>query len=149
MPFTRTGKPNPYDGITQLRDFLKSQKFLVSQKPSNLKEALDFIVGYTIEFPTLYSFNYTRKSDLLTVFTVYGEFETFEREFSAKDTSEYQMISDFFESDKDSFEYESLSQEIYNKDSNFVLKDIIKYDCHKEFTESLPLTYSHIGYIFD
>ena len=27
--------------------------------------------------------------------------------------------------------------------------NIIKHECHKEFTESLPLAYNHIGYIFD
>lgn len=82
MPFTRTGKPNPYDGITQLRDFLKSQKFLVSQNPSNLREALDILVGYTVDFPNIYSYNNTTKSDLLTVYSVYGDFSQFEVEFS-------------------------------------------------------------------
>lgn len=102
-PFTRTGKPNPYDGITQLRDFLKSQKFITSQMPSTLREALDLLVGYTVDFPSIFSYNYTGsdvaniitkdgkhikkstrtgKSDLLTVYSVFGDFTDFEVEFS-------------------------------------------------------------------
>ena len=149
MPFDRFGRPNKYDGITQLRDFLKSQKFIVSQKPASLKDALNILVGYTVEFPSLFSYNFTSRSDLLTVYTVYGDFESFEREFSEKDTSEYQSISDFVESDSDSFEYENLQQVIFNNTSNFKQGNIIKHECHKEFTMSLPLEYSHISAIFD
>ena len=149
MPFDRYGRPNKYDGITQLRTFLQSQKFIVSQKPASLKDALNILVGYTVEFPSIYSYNFTSKSDLLTVYTVYGEFESFEREFSDKKSAEYQSISEFVDSDKDSFEYEQIQQVIFNNTSNFKQGNIIKHECHKEFTESLPLAYNHIGYIFD
>ena len=81
-PFSRTGKPNPYDGITQLRDFLKTQKFITSQNPSTLRDALDILVGYTVDFPSFYSYNSTSKSYLLTVYSVFGDFTDFEVEFS-------------------------------------------------------------------
>lgn len=149
MPFDRTGKPNRFDGITQLRDFLHSQKFIVSQNPASLRDALNILVGYTVNFPSFFSINLTSKSDLMTVYSVYGDFTDYEREFSEKDTSEYQSISDFESSDSDSFEYEDLQQVIFNRSSNDKLKDIIKYECHKEFTESLPLRYSHVSAIFD
>lgn len=170
MPFDRTGKPNRFDGITQLRDFLHSQKFIVSQNPASLRDALNILVGYTVNFPSFFSINLTgaddshiitkngehktfkrnrSNSDLMTVYSVYGDFTDYEREFSEKDTSEYQNISDFESSDSDSFEYEDLQQVIFNPSSNDKLKDIIKYECHKEFTESLPLRYSHVSAIFD
>lgn len=83
-PFDRTGKPNKFDGITQLRDFLHSQKFIVSQNPSSVKEALNILVGYTVNFPSFFSINYTSKSDKMTVYSVYGDFTDFDREFSAE-----------------------------------------------------------------
>jgi hypothetical protein len=150
MPFNKKGQPNPYDGITQLRNFLYSQKFIAEQNPSNIRQALDILTGNTVNFPSFYSLNLTSKSDLMTVFSVYGEFSDFEREFSEKDTSEYQMISEFSPVDADSFEFENLSQEIYNTDSckrgNGI---VINYDCHKEFRQNLPLEYNHISAIFD
>ena len=149
MPFNRFGKPNKYDGITQLRSFLQSQKFIVSQHPTSLKDALNILVGYTVEFPQLYSYNFTSKSDLLTVYTVYGDFESFEREFSDKTSAEYQSISEFAPVDADCFEHEDLQQVICNPSSNFKQGSIIKHECHKEFAESLPLAYNHIPYIFD
>lgn len=83
-PLTRTGKPNPYDGITQLREFLKTQKVVTESKPDTLKSALNALVGSEIEMPEMLNYNYTSKSDLLTVYTVYGDFETFDRELSVQ-----------------------------------------------------------------
>ena len=170
MPFDRFGRRNKYDGIAQLRNFLQSQKFIVSQNPASLKDALNILVGYTVEFPSILSYNYAgaddshvtmkdgkkrifkrskSNSDLLTVYTVFGEFESFEREFSDSKSAEYQSISEFSPVDADCFEYEDLQQVICNPSSNFKQGSIIKHECHKEFAESLPLAYNHISAIFD
>jgi hypothetical protein len=146
-PLTRTGKPNPYDGITQLRNFLHSQKFIVAQKPATVKEALDLLVGYTVDFPQIYSYNSTTKSDYLTVYSVFGDFSELDEQFS-ESKQEYQKISDYYLIDKDCFGYETIKPEVYQKQST-KYNPIISYDCHKEFTQQLPLAYSHIGYIFD
>ena len=81
-PLTRTGKHNPYDGITQLRNFLHSQKFITSQKPATVKDALNILVGYTVDFPQFFSYNNTSKADNLTVYSVFGDFSDFDIEFS-------------------------------------------------------------------
>lgn len=152
MPYNKKGQPNPYDGLTQLREFLHSQKFIVEQNPSNIKEALDMLTGQTVNFPSFFSLNLTSKSDLMTIYSVYGDFTDYEREFSEKDTSEYQSISEFTPVDADAFETENLKQEIYSKDSFENLRsNIIKYECHKEFRVSIPTDYTHliISQMFD
>lgn len=103
QPFTRAGKPNPYDGIMQLQNFLKGFKFITESKPSTIKEALEILKGYTVNLPNAMAFNYsgsdncniitkdgehkkvntkTGKADNLTVYTVFGDFDEFERQFA-------------------------------------------------------------------
>ena len=81
VPFDRFGKPNPYDGIKQLRDFLHSQKFIASQNFIKVKDALDLLVGYTVDIPNVIPYGYTQRNDFLTVYSVFGDFENFENEF--------------------------------------------------------------------
>ena len=82
QPFTRAGKPNPYDGIMQLQNFLKGFKFITESKPSTIKEALEILKGYTVNLPNSMRYNFSKKSDNLTVYTVFGEFDEFESQFA-------------------------------------------------------------------
>lgn len=142
-PFGRDGKPNPYDGIKQLREFLHAQKFIASQGFVRIKEVLDFIIGYTLDFPNVIPYNYQPKSDLFTVYSVFGDFTDFEREFSEQTPQDYIPISDYFERDED-----SESPDVIEKDFRIKYNPILTYDCHKEFIEPLTLEYSHINAIF-
>lgn len=81
-PLTKNGQINPYDGLTQLKDFLKRQKCVTTTNPQTLRDALESLVGNTVDFGTIYPYNYTEKSDRLTVFSVFGEFDDFERQFA-------------------------------------------------------------------
>jgi hypothetical protein len=81
-PLTKTGQINPYDGLTQLKSFLKNQKCVTTTKPATLRDALESLVGNTVDFGVVYPYNYTTKSDQLTVFSVFGDFESFEEQFT-------------------------------------------------------------------
>lgn len=81
-PLTKTGQINPYDGLTQLKSFLKNQKCVTTTKPATLRDALESLVGNTVDFGVVYPYNYTTKSDKLTVFSVFGDFESFEEQFA-------------------------------------------------------------------
>lgn len=81
-PLTKTGQINPYDGLTQLKSFLKKQKCVTTTEPTTLGDALQALVGNTVDFGVVYPYNYTTKSDNLTVFSVFGDFESFEEQFA-------------------------------------------------------------------
>lgn len=173
MPYLSNGQPNEKDGITQLRNFLLSQKFIVEQvtetdKFKFIRQALDVLVGYTVDMPTYDQYTFassdvahivtkngehkvlktkTGLSDISTAFTVFGDFDTFEEQFTSS-TQEYQNISEYSLIDKDAFGYENIKAEVYAHISN-KYNPVISYDCHKEFVEPLPLVYNHIGNIFD
>jgi hypothetical protein len=147
-PLTSTGKPNPYCGLTQLKNWLKSQDFIQRQAPATLKDALEILKGSTISIPNAMYFNYSTKSDLLTVYTVYGDFDHFTESFEPQTKQEYHSISEFILRDLDSETSESLNQEVYAKISTKITP-ILTYDCHKEFSTQLGLEYNHIGSIFD
>lgn len=144
-PLTRTGKPNPYCGLTQLKNWLHSLKCITSQNPSTLKESLELLKGMVVDIPNAMTYNYSAKSDNLTVYTINGDIETFEDNWSESSTTEYTSISDYEMRDDDCLGYESLPQEIGVVNT----KGLLKYDCHKEFNVVLPLEYSHISEIFD
>lgn len=146
-PLTKTGQINPYDGLTQLKSFLKKQKCVTTTKPATLRDALESLVGNTVDFGVVYPYNYTTKSDNLTVYSVFGEFDTIEEQFSEQNYS-FEDSTEYTEVDDDCLGYESVKPEVY---ANINLKNnrVISYDCHKEFLEPIPLVYNHIGYIFD
>lgn len=83
-PFDRFGKPNKYDGIMQLRNFLNQQKFITEQKPVRVGEYLEILKGNKVNLPLSMVYNYTEKSDKLTVYKVYGNFEEFDKELRAE-----------------------------------------------------------------
>lgn len=174
-PFDKYGKPNKYDGFTQLKDWLKSMKCVTSTNPATLGDALNAIVGQTLPIPRATAFTYsgsdfsniitkdgkhkrlaskTGLSDLATVFTVFGDFDDFERAFANVEHIEYQSITEFFLKDKDENgkvipdTYEFIPSEVYAKPSTAIGSSIIKHDCHKEFKTSLPLELNHIPFIF-
>lgn len=155
QPLTITGKPNPYCGINQLKNWLKSQDFIQSQAPATLKDALEILKGSTVSIPNAMAFNYSKKSDNLTVYTVFGDFDHFTESFDTS-TQDYQLISEYEMKDKDENgkvikdSYESLTQEIYAKSAKINgVYGLISYDCHKDFVQEIPLIYNHISYIFD
>lgn len=82
VPFGRDGKPNKYDGIKQLRDFLHSLGFVANENPTTIKQALEIVTGYDVNIPKALHYNYSHKSDNLTVYTVFGDFTDFDLEFS-------------------------------------------------------------------
>ena len=152
-PLTATGKPNPYCGFRQLKQWLHSQKFIESLAPATIKDALEILKGSTVCIPSAFAFNYSSKSDNLTVYTVFGDFDSFIESFDNSKV-EYHKISEYTERDKDENgkvvkdAYEYISQESYGSHVNYY-KIIIAYECHKEFRTQLELDYSHIGNIFD
>lgn len=101
QPWTVTGKPNPYDGFTQMKDWLKTLPCVTSTEPTTIKEALEALVGNVVNIPNVTPYNYagsdtshavikgevktfnrnTKTSDKLTVFSVFGDFDTFANEF--------------------------------------------------------------------
>lgn len=153
-PFDKFGRPNRYDGFTQLKDWLKSMKCVTSTDPATLRDALNAIVGQTITIPHAFAYNYSSKCDGLTVYTVFGEFDDFDRAFANVEDFNYQLISEYSFRDKDKNgkvipdTYESLPSEVYAKASTAIGSSIIKHDCHKEFRTSLPLELNHIPFIF-
>ena len=146
-PLTKQGKPNPYCGLTQLKAWLKSQDFINNLAPATLKDALEILKGSVVSIPNAMKFNYSTKSDNLTVYTVFGDFENFTESFNPT-KQEYQIISEFTERDLDSESSEQVTQEVYAKISTKITP-ILSYDCHKEFSTQLGLEYSHISAIFD
>lgn len=155
QPITITGKPNPYCGINQLKNWLKSQDFIQSQSPATLKDALEILKGSTVSIPNAMAFNYSTKSDNLTVYTVFGDFDHFTESFDTS-TQEYHLISEYEMKDKDENgkvikdSYESITPEVYAKSSKINgVYGLISYDCHKDFVQELPLAYNHIDAIFD
>ena len=85
-PFGKDGKPNPYDGLTQLKSFLKAQRFITNEKPSTLKDALELLKDEKVSVPSAFEYNFTAKSDLLTVYTVFGDFDLLDIEFTKEAT---------------------------------------------------------------
>ena len=86
QPIGKDGKPNPYDGLTQLKDFFKAQKFITENNPSTLKQALELLKDELVTVPSAYEFNLTSKSDFLTVYTVFGDFDLLDIEFTKEAT---------------------------------------------------------------
>lgn len=85
-PFGKDGKPNPYDGLTQLKDFLKAQRFITTAEPATLKDALELLKDEKVSVPSAFEYNFTAKSDFLTVYTVFGDFDLLDIEFSKEAT---------------------------------------------------------------
>ena len=175
QPFTKDGKPNPYDGIKQLKDWLNGQKFITKESPVTLREYLDILKGSIVSIPTAIPYNFAgdsircreevkngkrtfkaihSSSDELTVYTLFGEFDTFAEQFAESTKTEYQPISEYFLRDEDSETSETINQEVYvigNERESYDKRNsiIIKYDCHKEFRQELPLCFNHISSMFD
>jgi hypothetical protein len=146
-PLKPNGKPNPYCGFTQLNRWLHSQKFITSQYPHTLGEALDILNGSVVCFPRTFAYNYTAKADSFSVFTVFGDIESLVERWESSPAS-YTPISEFIEKDDESDEVEVIAPEVYG--ASFKPYHItIAYECHKEFLEPFPIGYSHISAIFD
>ena len=177
-PFDKLGKPNRYDGFTQLKTWLKSMKCVTDTQPASLGDALKAIVGQTISIPRAFSYSEsssdysniitkdgkhkrlaskTGKSDELTVYTVFGDFELFDRNFSDESAIEYQNISEYsdrYDLDDDGNKipetFEVLTSETYiigNDRASYDNRnsEVIKYDCHKELRKVRPTApvYTH------
>ena len=81
QPLTKSGKPNPYCGLEQLKTWLHTLKIVNDNAPATLKDALELLVDETVAIPFAPAYSYTSKADYLTVYTYAGDTEDLEREF--------------------------------------------------------------------
>lgn len=74
------GKEAEYSGVNQLRNWLKTQKFVMEQKPMKVRDAVEMLIGETISLPSAKMFDYSSDDDKKGVYTVYGNFDLIEDE---------------------------------------------------------------------
>lgn len=76
------GKEAEYSGVNQLRNWLKTQKFIMEQKPERIKDAVAMLKDEIITLPYASMFTYSKEDDKHYVYTVFGDFDTYEYELS-------------------------------------------------------------------
>lgn len=78
----QNGQEDKYSGVYQLREWLKTQKFIMEQKPERIRDAVEMLVGEVITLPHASMFTYSEEDNFHNVYTVFGESDFIDDDFT-------------------------------------------------------------------